>query len=537
MRNPLKKIITAFIVIALIPVGFILYEVTTVNKNEVIVKETYQNQLEAILFSVNQYSDDIISSWANRIRMELSVTEKNLGKDTLSATKLLSIVRELPAVRYVYFSDLKNTSYIVGHQRAEGESPISKSLDHLIRNNGDRIEKLITYQKAGFRKMETIDTTFSDDLVPVFFVIDKPFGNLGIGVMLIDVQKFIADILGPKMQEVSQEKLIISTFRQGTDSLIYSTESVLAGESQSADLIRELKNDSQKKQLWLLPGYYLGISLKGATINDLVKSRVQKSLVILSFLFVILTAGIIFLYRNIRREIYLSQAKSEFVSNVSHEIRTPLSLISMYAETLEMDRVSEEKKKEYYGIISKETVRLSRIVNRILNFSQLEANRKTYEFKRLDLNELVSQVLDSYFFHLKDKGFSCEFIKNETALVVRGDHESISEAVINLIDNAIKYSHEKKRITITMGIERRQAFVEVKDEGIGIPKNYQPEIFEKFYRAPTGDVHNTKGSGLGLTLVKKTMEAHLGRIKLESAPGKGSTFRLYFPIKTEKHEA
>src|SRR5687768_3899886 len=110
MSNPLKKIITAFILIALIPVGFILYEVTTVNKNEAIVKETYQNQLEAILFSVNQYSDDIISSWANRIRMELSVTEENLGKDTLSATKLLSIIRELPAVRHVYFSDLKNTS-------------------------------------------------------------------------------------------------------------------------------------------------------------------------------------------------------------------------------------------------------------------------------------------------------------------------------------------------------------------------------------------------------------------------------------------
>jgi two-component system phosphate regulon sensor histidine kinase PhoR len=535
MRNPLKKIIIAFILIALIPVGFIVYELSSLNKNEAIVKETYQNQLEAILFSVNQYSDDIISSWANRIRMELSSVTGNLEKDTASNAKLVSLVNELSALQYAYFSDLKGTSYVFGRKETSGKAELRATIDKLIALNTDRIHKLITYQKAGFRKMEAIDTILSGDLVPITFIIDKPSGNFGVGVMLVDVKKFIHDILGPKMQEVSQEKLIISAFRREADSLAYSTESITpGGEPESEDLMRDLRNNSQKKQLWLLPGYYLGISLKGATINDLVKDRVNKSLVILTFLIVLLSAGIIFLYRNIRREIYLSQAKSEFVSNVSHEIRTPLSLISMYAETLEMNRVSEEKKKEYYSIISKETLRLSRIVNRILNFSQLEANRKTYEIKSLHLNELVSQVLDSYFFHLKDKGFTCVFVKGESLPPIRGDRESIAEAVINLIDNAIKYSHEKKEITITTGAERRFAFIEVKDEGIGIPRNYQSEIFEKFYRAPTGDVHNTKGSGLGLTLVKKTMEAHQGKIKLESAPGKGSAFRLYFPVKLEK---
>jgi two-component system phosphate regulon sensor histidine kinase PhoR len=534
MRNPLKKIIAAFILIALIPVGFIVYELTSLNKNEAIVKETYQNQLEAILFSVNQCSDDIISSWANRIRMELSTANGNLKQDSASKARLISLVSELRALQYGYFSDLGETSYVFGRKDAPGTTELHATMDNLISANTDRIQKLITYQKSGFRKMEAMDTVLANDLVPIMFVVDKPSGKFGVGVMLMDVRKFIDDILGPKMQEVAQEKLIISAFRKGTDSIAYSTESVIPGkELRSADLIQELKNVSQKKQLWLLPGYYLGISLKGATINDLVKDRVNKSLIILSFLIVLLTAGIIFLYRNIRREIYLSQAKSEFVSNVSHEIRTPLSLISMYAETLEMDRVSEEKKKEYYGIISKETLRLSRIVNRILNFSQLEANRKTYEIKLLHMNELVSHVLDSYFFHLKDKGFTCVLVKGESLPPIRGDHDSIAEAIINLIDNAIKYSHDKREITIVTGTERRFVFVEVKDEGIGIPRNYQVEIFEKFYRAPTGDVHNTKGSGLGLTLVKKTMEAHQGKIKVDSAPGKGSSFRLYFPAKKE----
>ena len=106
----------------------------------------------------------------------------------------------------------------------------------------------------------------------------------------------------------------------------------------------------------------------------------------------------------------LAQAKSEFVSNVSHEIRTPLSLISMYAETLEMGRINEEKKKEYHSVIAKEAARLSGIVNRILNFSQIQANKKTCESKPVNLNELVDDVLKSYLFHMRDKGFVCEVI-------------------------------------------------------------------------------------------------------------------------------
>jgi two-component system phosphate regulon sensor histidine kinase PhoR len=271
--------------------------------------------------------------------------------------------------------------------------------------------------------------------------------------------------------------------------------------------------------------------LPGATINDLVQERMTTSLIILGLLIAVLALGIWFLYRNIRREMYLAQAKSEFVSNVSHEIRTPLSLISMYAETLEMNRVSEEKKKEYHSVIAKETARLSGIVNRILNFSQIEANKKKYENKPLQLNDIVDEVLKSYYFHLKDKGFLCQFEKDVNLPVILGDRESIKEAFINLVDNAMKYSREKKVISIATGKDGKFSFVEVNDQGIGIAKKHQEEIFEQFYRAPTGDVHDTKGSGLGLTLVKKTMDAHRGKVKVESMPGKGSTFRLYFPIK------
>jgi two-component system phosphate regulon sensor histidine kinase PhoR len=203
----------------------------------------------------------------------------------------------------------------------------------------------------------------------------------------------------------------------------------------------------------------------------------------------------------------------------------------MYAETLEMGRVTEDKKKEYYAIIGKETSRLTRIVSRILNFSQIEANKKRYHFESVQLNVLCDDIVTSYFAPLKDKDFTFDFVKDESLPQIQGDKESLTEAIMNLLDNAVKYSKDNKHITIKTGTDQKYSYVEVKDEGIGIARNHQQEIFNQFYRVPTGDVHNTKGSGLGLTLVKKTVEAHLGKIKVESSPGKGSTFRLHFPVK------
>jgi two-component system phosphate regulon sensor histidine kinase PhoR len=147
----------------------------------------------------------------------------------------------------------------------------------------------------------------------------------------------------------------------------------------------------------------------------------------------------------------------------------------------------------------------------------------------VQLNAICSEVLESYFFHWKEKGFTCVYVKEDSLGTVSGDREAITEAVINLLDNAIKYSGDKRTIYLATGREGVFQFIEVRDEGIGIARRHQQYIFEQFFRAPTGDIHTTKGSGLGLTLVKKTMDAHHGKIKVDSAPGKGSTFRLYFP--------
>jgi two-component system phosphate regulon sensor histidine kinase PhoR len=529
MKNSFRRIAFTFIVISLFPVGFVIFELSSLNTNERIVREIYQNQLEAILYSVNQYSDDVIHTWANRIMIER--IRSNVNTNDSASAPLLSALSQMNAINHVFFTDLE--SQTISHSQPENKNDAAAfkdAVNGILKKRAGRIERLITYYDAGFRKMETLDTVISNEYVPVFFVLDSLVKPHRLGVMIINRAGFIENVLGPRMQTIARDKFIITAFDKKSNNVVYSTSSTDPGAGFSHEETENVKGEEwQKKTLWLLPGYYLGISLKEATLDDLVRDRVITSLVLLLLLIVVLVFGMIFLYRNIRREMNLSQAKSEFVSNVSHEIRTPLSLISMYAETLEMNRVPEERKREYYSIIAKETTRLSRIVTRILNFSKMDANKKKYEFKPIQINDVCEQIMESYFLHLQDQGFSHIFSKEENLPPVMGDWDAISEAIINLLDNAMKYSLEKKHVQIRTFTEHQHIVVEIRDQGMGIARTHHHAIFDQFFRAPSGDVHTTKGSGLGLTLVKKTMEAHHGKVTVQSSPGQGSTFRLIFP--------
>jgi two-component system, OmpR family, phosphate regulon sensor histidine kinase PhoR len=531
MQNPLKRITIAFILIALLPVAFVAYELGLVSENEKIVRESYQNQLDAILYSVNQYSDDIISSWANKVRLEL---RQDTGTVESNTNKLLTVLNQTDVVRYVYVTNRigKSTLYSL-NETNEPEMLVKPVIDEIINKERERVERLVEYERAGFRKMESVSQPVTNNTIAVLFAFDEEVKGHDVGALIIDLPAFIKYNLAPKMQEISQAKFTLLAIRSDNDSVMYTTEESPGGDFSSIAPV--MKEQMQSKEFWILPGYYLGIILKGTTIDDLVRTRRLTTLTLLALLVVILGSGIVFLYRNIRREIQLSQAKSEFVSNVSHEIRTPLSLIGMFAETLDTGRVtSEEKKKEYYSIISKETIRLSKIVNRILNFSQMDANKKRFNFVPLQLNDLCRNILETYSFHFHEKGFEFYFEPAADLGLIMGDREAISEAIINLLDNAIKYSGERKHVTLRTGRDYNFRFVEVADKGIGIARRHHHEIFEQFFRAPTGDVHTTKGSGLGLTLVRKIMEAHHGHVTVDSTPGKGSTFRLKFPVQKEQ---
>ncbi|HKZ81107.1 MAG TPA: HAMP domain-containing sensor histidine kinase [Pyrinomonadaceae bacterium] len=280
-------------------------------------------------------------------------------------------------------------------------------------------------------------------------------------------------------------------------------------------------------------GLALGIKYQGTSVEALGKTWVHRSFLILGILSLMIVGGLVLTKRIVGREIALARLKSDFVSNVSHELRTPLALIRLYAETLELGRITtQEKKQQYYRIIRKESERLTALINNILDFSRIEAGRKEYEFRETDIGELVRNTLDSYRYQIEQQGFAFEEKIDGDLPAVPVDREAIARALVNLVNNALKYSSDEKFVGVKLYRENGVVKLEVADRGIGIARRDQSKIFEKFYRAGDPLVHNTKGSGLGLSLVRHITEAHGGEITVESTPGKGSKFTLSLPLAT-----
>ena len=278
-------------------------------------------------------------------------------------------------------------------------------------------------------------------------------------------------------------------------------------------------------------GLTLAIKLRGSTIAAIGERFARMSLLTLAALSLVLAGGIALTYRNVTKEMALARLKSDFVSNVSHELRTPLSLIRLYAETLEMGRLtSPEKYQEYYRIIRKESERLTSLINNILDFSRIEAGRKEYDFRETDMSELVHNTLDSYRYQLEQSGFQFEE-KIDDVPPLRVDREAMARSLLNLVNNALKYSQDRKFIGVNLYRDNGSVKLEVVDQGIGIPDHEQQKIFEKFYRVGDPLVHNTKGSGLGLSLVRHIVQAHGGQVSVDSRPGQGSKFTIALPVK------
>ncbi len=302
---------------------------------------------------------------------------------------------------------------------------------------------------------------------------------------------------------------------------------------------RPTPNDTfERERIMAVPsfrGLKLQLRYRDRSIEEEVRRLALAKTALIGFIDLMLLAGLYLAYTNVRREIHLSRLKSDFVANVSHELKTPLALIRLFAETLELGRVpGEEKARQYYRIINKESQRLTQLINNILDFSRIEAGRKQYRFIPTDLARIVREVVEAYRFPIEQQGFTLEVEVAEDLPEVEIDPEAIEQALLNLVNNAIKYSPDQKYIRLEVRRDGERILIAVRDRGIGVPKADQKRIFEKFYRAENTLVHTTKGSGLGLALVQHIMEAHGGSVELLSAPGVGSTFTLVLPLTKKK---
>ncbi len=249
----------------------------------------------------------------------------------------------------------------------------------------------------------------------------------------------------------------------------------------------------------------------------------------------VLLGAVLLALRSAARATQLSQMKTDFVSSVSHELRTPLASIRVFGEFLRLGRVSgPEKIREYGEYIEAESRRLTQLVNNILDFSKIESGQKRYNLERADVEQIVGETLRTFEVRLKQDGFVVDLRATPTPLPPAWvDPPAIAQVLTNLLDNAIKYSGEARHIGVTLGRQNGFVTLAVSDQGPGIPVAEQERIFEKFYRVGNGLVHDAKGSGLGLAIVKHIVEAHRGRVIVDSRPGAGCTFTVELPIHAE----
>lgn len=235
-----------------------------------------------------------------------------------------------------------------------------------------------------------------------------------------------------------------------------------------------------------------------------------------------------------QHEITLSRMKSNFIAQVSHELKTPLALIRMFGETLLAGRVtSPDKITEYHEIITRESTRLTHLIDNILDFARIDAVRKPPRMEPMHVGQVVRSTYDSYRHELDHHAFEHRCIVADDLPEIQGDADAISQVVLNLISNAVKYSADDKFLAVDVAPETRRGrhgvLIAVRDRGIGIRPEDRAHLFDGFFRATDDRVRKRRGAGLGLALCKRIVDAHGGYIDVESRLVKGSEFRIFLP--------
>ncbi len=312
---------------------------------------------------------------------------------------------------------------------------------------------------------------------------------------------------------------------------------------QSGNYATEYFDSTNSKKIWLPIAPETGTDLESlTTAENLIlivpdfKAQVWGSLkwVLIGAIFfmLVILAAFYLTLKSLFNQKKLSEIKSDFINNMTHEFKTPLATISLAVDAVRNDKVQHDKDKMQYftGIIKEENKRMNRHVETILQAALMEKQELQLKLVKLSVHKLLSHVLENYELQLDDKQGRTEIHLNAQHDMVEADEVHFTNLLSNLIDNAIKYSKENLLIRVSTHSTGKHLVIRIEDNGIGMSKESVKRIFEKFYRAHTGNIHNVKGFGLGMSYVKTVIDAHKGKIKVDSTLGKGSCFIIELPL-------
>jgi len=372
----------------------------------------------------------------------------------------------------------------------------------------------------------TVDERDPNNRIIVRPIVNEKRQIVGVAGMFLNEEVFIKENLACAIRESlpggfpGEYQDVVVTLINKDDQLVYSNQPF---EGKAYDVTLPLS--------FIFTDYSLGIRMRKMTEDQWISKYFWTNLSFSILTALVLIGGIILTLLAASRAMKLSQMKADFVSNVSHELRTPLASIRVFGEFLKLGRVKEQNKIHEYGeYIETESRRLSQLINNILDFSKIESGQKTYQFEQSDIEQVVSDTLKTFEVLLEQYGFKIKYNKPANTLPpVVMDSNAIAQAFINLLDNAVKYSTANKEIDVRLRRENGFITIAVSDQGIGIAREDCDKVFDKFYRVGNCLVHDVKGSGLGLSIVKHIVEAHQGKVTVDSELGRGSTFVIHLP--------
>lgn len=316
-----------------------------------------------------------------------------------------------------------------------------------------------------------------------------------------------------------------------TDSIVFGNLIKYTGDSIYATIKDTVPEQTYANLKWKNDGHYFTVFFPGTTSSQIEADNSSMSpWIYVSIIFILILLFFGFSLNIIIRQKRLSEIKTDFINNMTHELKTPISTIGLSSEMLMKTGAEDgDKIKRYASIIYKENKRLENQVERVLNVAKLDKEKLVLKKELLDLHELIEEAKDNFDFNQLENGGKFSLELNASTGEINADTVHVTNVIYNLLDNAVKYCEQAPEVAVSTRNDKKGLTIEVSDNGIGMKREDLKMIFDKFYRVPTGNLHNVKGFGLGLYYVKLIVEAHEGKIDVRSILGKGTTFILWFP--------